>query len=174
MKKNLMHFMFILIFLFCYKNAWAKEQCHVHEEIALSVFKKNDYKLFNYMCLSEQGETLKNYIGNSKRKVFVNEYFDFAAKENPKLLAVSVYQPKIKKNSLLITLHASYYCCTPQMEGSSYEVNLYQLDKNMKLTELTGLLGEDSEGFEGLIEGRVYYKFKDIVSIKKWLDKNYR
>lgn len=60
------------------------------------------------------------------------------------------------------------------MEGSSYEVNLYQLDKDMKLTELTGLLGEDSEGFEGLIEGRVYYKFKDIVSIKKWLDKNYR
>ncbi|EPF72604.1 hypothetical protein F957_03741 [Acinetobacter gyllenbergii CIP 110306 = MTCC 11365] len=70
MKKKFMHFLFILIFLFCYKNAWAKEHCHLHEEIALSIFKKNDYKLFNYTCSSEQGETLKNYIGNSKKQGF--------------------------------------------------------------------------------------------------------
>ncbi|MCU4390735.1 hypothetical protein KTH73_08365 [Acinetobacter courvalinii] len=174
MKKNLMHFLFILIFLFCYKDAWAKDQCHIQKVIDLSIFKKNDYKLFNYMCSSEQGETLKNYIGKSNKKVFVNEYFDFAAKESPKLLAVSIYQPKTKKTPLLITLHTSYYCCTPQIEGSSYEVNLYQIDKNMKLTELTGLLDEDSLGFEGQVEGRVYYRFKDIASIKRWLDKNYK
>ncbi|NNP70469.1 hypothetical protein [Acinetobacter sp. Ac_5812] len=174
MKKYLLHFFFIVLPLFCYQNALAKDQCHMQEVIDLSVFKKNDYKLFNYTCSSEQGETLKNYIGNSKNKVLVNEYFDSAARENPKLLAVSVHRPKMEKLPLIITLHTSYYCCTPQIEGNSYEVNLYQIDKNMKLTELTSLLGDDSEGFEGQVEGRVYYKFKDIASIKKWLDKNYK
>lgn len=174
MKRFRMHFLFILIFLFCYKDAWAKDQCHMQQVIDLSIFKKNDYKLFNYTCSSEQGETLKNYMGNSKKKFLVNKYFDFAAKESPKLLAVSIYRPKMKQIPLLITLHTSYYCCTPQIEGSSYEVNLYQIDKNMKLTELTSLLGEDSVGFEGQVEGRVYYRFKDIASIKRWLDKNYK
>jgi len=174
MQKHLINFLFIVLSLFCYQNALAKDQCHIKQVIDLSVFKKNDYKLFNYTCSSEQGETLKNYIGNSKKQVLVNEYFNFAAKESPKLLAVSVYRPKIKKILLLITLHTSYYCCTPQIEGSSYEVNLYQIEKNMKLTELTSLLGDDAEGFEGQVEGRVNYKFKDIASIKRWLDKNYK
>lgn len=169
-----MHFMFILIFLFCYKSAWAKDQCQIQKVIDLSVFKKKDYELFNYICSSDQSEVLKNYIGNSKKKVFLNEYSDFSTKESPKLLAVSIYQPKMKKNPLLITLHTSYHCCTPQIEGSFYEVNLYQIDKNMKLTELTSLLGDESEGFEEKAEGQVYYRFKNIYSIKKWLDKNYK
>ncbi|MDR2061949.1 MAG: hypothetical protein LBQ29_11200, partial [Acinetobacter sp.] len=123
---------------------------------------------------SEEGEYLKTYISNSVEKIFLNEYSDFAAKESPKTLAVSVYKPKLKRPPLIITINTSYYCCTPQLEGNLYKVNIYQINEKMKLTELTSLLGDKSEGFEGKAEGQVYYRFKNIYSIKKWLDKNYK
>ncbi len=68
MRKHLIHFLFIVLSLFCYQNAHAKDQCHMQQVIDLSIFKKNYYKLFNYTCSSEQDETLKNYIGNSKNR----------------------------------------------------------------------------------------------------------
>lgn len=168
--------LFLILPLIFSKNALAQDQCNIENIINLSVFRKNDYKLFNYMCSSDQGLYLKNYIIDKKTKVFLNEYVDFAAKESPKLLAVSIYKSKNKKPPLVITINSSYYCCTPQIEGHMYKVNLYQVHKvnnNILLKDLTSILGENTDGFEGIAEGRVHYNLKDIASIKKWLDEYY-
>ncbi|HCQ9876088.1 TPA: hypothetical protein OMR04_003119, partial [Acinetobacter baumannii] len=118
---------------------------------------------------------LKGYLGSQEKKIFVSDYSDFAAKESPKLLAVSIYKSKKRKPPILIILNSSYYCCTPQMEGEMYQVNLYQISENktLNLKNITNILGVNAEGFEGRAEGKVYYKYKNISEIKKWLDKNY-
>ncbi len=61
------------------------------------------------------------------------------------------------------------------MEGFVYKVNFYQIDSNNQvlLENITHIFDEKSEGFEGMAEGEVYYNYKNIASIKKWLDKNY-
>ena len=154
---------------------FAKDQCHIQEVINLSIFKKNDYKFYNYICDSDLGSYLKSYIGSQKNKVFVGDYSDFAAKENPELLAVSIYKAKKKKPPLLITLNSAPYCCTPQMEGKMYQVNLYEMSVNdgISIKKITNIFGNNAEGFDGKVEGRVYYNYKTIADIKKWLDKNY-
>jgi len=43
----------------------------------------------------------------------------------------------------------------------------------LQLKNITNILGSNAEGFEGIAEGKVYYKYKTISEIKKWLDKNY-
>ncbi|WP_425918293.1 hypothetical protein [Acinetobacter sp. TSRC1-2] len=176
MNKYLFIIVLIILYPMCSQNLFAKEQCNKNQTTNLSIFKKNDYNLYNYMCYSDKGVYLKTYIGNAQKTIFLNEYADFAAKDNPKLLAVSIYKSKIKKAPVLITLNAAYHCCTPQMEGYVYTVNLYQINPNnhISLKNITNILGENSEGFEGESEGRVYYKYKDIASIKKWLEKNYK
>lgn len=75
----------------------------------------------------------------------------------------------------MITINSAYYCCTPQIEGKMYQVNLYQISENkiLNLKNITNILGNNAEGFEGIAEGKVYYKYKTISEIKKWLDKNY-
>ncbi|WP_322900226.1 hypothetical protein [Acinetobacter baylyi] len=61
------------------------------------------------------------------------------------------------------------------MEGFVYKVNFYQIDSNnqVSLKDITYIFDGKSEGFEGEAEGKVYYDYKNIASIKKWLDKNY-
>ncbi|MCH7313885.1 hypothetical protein [Acinetobacter sp. ANC 3882] len=175
MKENPLIMLFIVSSLVYSPNVLAKDQCHIQEVIDLSILKKNDYKFYNYTCESDSGLYLKSYIGSPKNKVFVGEYSDFAAKESPELLAVSVYKAKTKKPPLLITLNSASYCCTPQMEGRMYQVNLYQmrLPNSMILKNITNILGANAEGFDGKVEGRVHYNYKTIAEIKKWLDKNY-
>ncbi|EMR4044712.1 TPA: hypothetical protein ACN969_002471, partial [Acinetobacter baumannii] len=62
-----------------------------------------------------------------------------------------------------------------QIEGKIYQVKLYQISENkiLNLKNITNILGSNAEGFEGIAEGEVYYKYKTISEIKKWLDKNY-
>lgn len=156
-------------------NVLAKDQCHIQEVIDLSILKKNDYKFYNYTCESDLGSYLKGYLGNQTTKVFVGEYSDFAAKSNPELLAVSIYKSKKMKRPLLITLNSAYYCCILQIEGNMCQVNFYEINPSGKLSvkNVTNIFGEDANGLEGNIEGRVYYNYKTICEIKKWLDKNY-
>ncbi|MBK0064229.1 MULTISPECIES: hypothetical protein [unclassified Acinetobacter] len=166
----------LIIFLLMYSGILiADDKCEKKETIILSVFKKNDYKFYNYTCESGNGKYLKSYIENSKKIKFLSEYSDFAAKEEPQLLAVSVYKSKKNRHPLLITLNSVYYCCSPQMEGAIYKINFYQINsKNqVSLKNITNIFGENSEGFEGMAEGKFYYNYKNIASIKKWLDKNY-
>ena len=56
-----------------------------------------------------------------------------------------------------------------------YQVNLYQITRSsgVNLKKITNIFGENAEGFEGKVEGRVYYNYKTVAEIKKWLDKNY-
>lgn len=175
MKKKPISVLLIVFSIIYSSNLIAGDKCDKKETINLSVFKKNDYKFYNYTCKSDKGIYLKSYIGNSKKTKFLNEYYDFAAKEDPQLLAVSIYKSKKNKQPLLITLNSTYYCCSPQMEGFVYKVNFYQIDSNNQvlLENITHIFDEKSEGFEGMAEGKVYYNYKNIASIKKWLDKNY-
>ncbi|MGY6082606.1 hypothetical protein ACWYAF_09320, partial [Acinetobacter baumannii] len=95
--------------------------------------------------------------------------------ESPKLLAVGIYKSTKRKPPILITINSAYYCCTPQIEGKVYQVKLYQISENkiLNLKNITNILGSNAEGFEGIAEGKVYYKYKTISEIKKWLDKSY-
>lgn len=174
MKKIITMFFMVSILVYS-QNLFAKDQCSVKEVVNLSVFKKNDYKFYNYICESDNGLYLKSYIGSQKNKVFLGEYSDFAAKESPELLAVSIYKTKSKKPPLLITINSASYCCTPQMEGRMYQVNLYQMSapNSMFLKNITNIFGANAEGFDGKVEGRVHYNYKTIAEIKKWLDRNY-
>ncbi|ENV80741.1 hypothetical protein F942_00563 [Acinetobacter ursingii ANC 3649] len=56
-----------------------------------------------------------------------------------------------------------------------YQVNLYQISEpnSMILKNITNILGANAEGFDGKVEDRVYYNYKTIAEIKKWLDRNY-
>ncbi|HBM1865734.1 TPA: hypothetical protein OTT47_001726 [Acinetobacter nosocomialis] len=175
MKKNFNVIVFIISFLIYSQNLFAKDQCNIDQQINLNIFKKNDYKFYNYICESSEGLYLKGYLGDKDKKIFVDNYSDFAAKESPRLLAVSIYKPNKRKPPILITINSAYYCCTPQIEGKIYQVKLYQISENkiLNLKNITNILGSNAEGFEGIAEGKVYYKYKTISEIKKWLDKNY-
>ncbi|KQE89053.1 hypothetical protein [Acinetobacter lactucae] len=175
MKKYFTSILFVISSLIYSQNLFAIDQCNIDQQVNLNIFKKNDYKFYNYMCESSEGLYLKSYVGDQEKKIFVGDYSDFAAKESPKLLAVSIYKSNKRKPPILITINSSYYCCTPQIEGEIYQVNLYQISKNkiLNLKNITNILGSNAEGFEGITEGKVYYKYKTISEIKKWLDKNY-
>ncbi|QXB45091.1 hypothetical protein [Acinetobacter seifertii] len=175
MKKYFTVIVFIISSLIYSQNLFAKDQCNIDQQINLNIFKKNDYKFYNYICESSEGLYLKGYLGDKDKKIFVDNYSDFAAKESPKLLAVSIYKPNKRKPPILITINSAYYCCTPQIEGKIYQVKLYQISENkiLNLKNITNILGSNAEGFEGIAEGKVYYKYKTISEIKKWLDKNY-
>nr|WP_019458550.1 hypothetical protein [Acinetobacter nosocomialis] len=174
-KKYFNVIVFIISFLIYSQNLFAKDQCNIDQQVNLNIFKKNDYKFYNYICESSEGLYLKGYLGDKDKKIFVDNYSDFAAKESPRLLAVSIYKPNKRKPPILITINSAYYCCTPQIEGKIYQVKLYQISENkiLNLKNITNILGSNAEGFEGIAEGKVYYKYKTISEIKKWLDKNY-
>lgn len=175
MKKYFTIIMFFISSLIYSQNLFAKDQCNIDQQVKLNIFKKNDYKFYNYICKSSEGSYLKGYFGDQEKKIFVGDYSDFAAKESPKLLAVSIYKLTKRKPPILITINSAYYCCTPQIEGEMYQVNLYQISENkiLNLKNITNILGSNAEGFEGIAEGKVSYKYKTISEIKKWLDKNY-
>ena len=175
MKKYFTIILFVISSLIYSQNLFAKDQCDIDQQVKLNIFKKNDYKFYNYICESSEDSYLKSYFGDQEKKIFVGDYSDFAAKENPKLLAVSIYKSTKRKPPILITINSAYYCCTPQIEGEMYQVNLYQISENkiLNLKNITNILGSNAEGFEGIAEGKVYYKYKTISEIKKWLDKNY-
>ncbi|CRX63092.1 hypothetical protein [Acinetobacter baumannii] len=175
MKKYFTVIVFIISSLIYSQNLFAKDQCNIDQQVNLNIFKKNDYKFYNYICESSEGLYLKGYLGDKDKKIFVDNYSDFAAKESPKLLAVSIYKTNKRKPPILITINSAYYCCTPQIEGKIYQVKLYQISENkiLNLKNITNILGSNAEGFEGIAEGEVYYKYKTISEIKKWLDKNY-
>ncbi|MDS7943614.1 hypothetical protein RMA95_06785 [Acinetobacter sp. V110_1] len=175
MKKYFNVIVFIISSLIYSQNLFAKDQCNIDQQVNLNIFKKNDYKFYNYICESSEGLYLKGYLGDKDKKIFVDNYSDFAAKESPRILAVSIYKPNKRKPPILITINSAYYCCTPQIEGKIYQVKLYQISENkiLNLKNITNILGSNAEGFEGIAEGKVYYKYKTISEIKKWLDKNY-
>lgn len=57
-------------------------------------------------------------------------------------------------------------------------MNIYEIErqgKNLKLKDISKkLLKDNTSGFEGKTDENVSYEYKDISSIKKWLNKNYK
>lgn len=50
------------------QNIFANDQCNIEETVNLTIFKKNDYKFYNYMCDSVEGSYLKGYLGSQEKK----------------------------------------------------------------------------------------------------------
>ncbi|MEB5477122.1 hypothetical protein [Acinetobacter pollinis] len=99
-------------------------------------------------------------------------------KSPQELAAVSIYR-NIKKEPVLITLHTQDWCCYPLSQGTVYSVNLYKIkktDSKITLIDITRDLGEESSGLDGEndIGEKLIFKYKNISSIKKCLDKNYK
>lgn len=77
---------------------------------------------------------------------------------------------------MLITLHTQVWD-SPTVNGILYNVNLYEIyltGKRVRLVDVSNILGNSQSGLEGVSDDYMHFKFKDIASIKKWLDKNYK
>ncbi len=116
---------------------------------------------------------LNNYLIINKLKLKVST-IDSEMNSDPKLEAVSVYRRE-GKPSLLITIHSWYYCCSPRADGTSYKVDIYQINNN-SITNYNDKLHFSGEGFKGIdFDGyRKNYSFDTIQKIKIWLDKKYK
>ncbi|MEQ1189160.1 MULTISPECIES: hypothetical protein [Acinetobacter] len=142
----------------------------------LTVYIKNDFELISKSCDSESNPFIENTLVSKNQKMFLNKYSMDGGDNPQKLAAVSVYK---KKNSepILITLHTQKWCCYPSPQGTVYSVDLYKIKKinnNIKIDSITNILGENSSGLDGVSDEYLSFKFKDIASIKKWLEKNYK
>jgi hypothetical protein len=95
--------------------------------------------------------------------------------EGVKLIAVRVYK-KINRPPILIEPYSEKYCCYPQPTGTLYTINLYEIYKNNKISvkSITDILGSNSSGLDGVSDEYMKFNLKNIASIKKWLDKNYK
>lgn len=170
-------FLLFILYTVSIEQSYAQDKCKQSQSVRLSVFSKNDYYFKSFSCDAEQGKFLKNYLVGLNKNVLLNE---FAANEEPKVVAVSIYNSKnkVNKNPLLISIASAYFCCTPQIEGYSYQVNIYEIKKqgsDFVLKDISKkLLKDNASGFDGQTDKKTYYKYKDIASIKKWLDKNYK
>lgn len=70
MKKKLISVLLIVFSIIYSSNLIAGDKCDKKETINLSVFKKNDYKFYNYTCKSDKGIYLKVILGIQKRQNF--------------------------------------------------------------------------------------------------------
>lgn len=178
MKSRFIFFLLFVLYSIIIQNSYAQDQCKQSQLVSLSISSKNDYNFKSFSCDAEQGIFLKYYLVGLNKNIFLNEFAEFAANEEPKVIAVSIYKPKTNKNPLLVSITSAYFCCTPQIEGYSYQVNIYEIKKQREsviLTDITKKLFKDNvSGFEGNTDVKTYYKYKNISLIKKWLDKNYR
>lgn len=177
MKKKLSVILCLSLYFFCFQKIHASDKCDIKDITKLSIYKKNDYKLYNYSCIGDEGFYSKYFLSNGMKKIFLEDFSDYASKEEPKLLAVSVYKSKNNKPPVLIMIKNSYYCCSPQLEGDLYKISLFQVNKkndNLILNNITKTFGRNSEGFLSKKNGNNIYKYQNIASIKSWLEKNYK
>lgn len=178
MKSIFGFFLFAVLYTVSIGHSYAQDKCKPSQSVSLNIFSKNDYNFKSFSCSAEQGIFLKNYLVKGNKSIFLNEFAEFAANEEPKVIAVSTYKPKTNRNPLLISITSAYFCCTPQVEGYSYQVNIYEIkkqDESVILNDIAKkLLNENASGFDGKTDVKAYYKYKNIASIKKWLDKNYK
>jgi hypothetical protein len=68
MKKYFTSILFIISSLIYSQNLFAKDQCNIDQQVNLNIFKKNDYKFYNYICESSEGSYLKGYVGDQEKK----------------------------------------------------------------------------------------------------------
>lgn len=143
----------------------------------LTVDTKNDFKLISRSCDSEDNPFIENFLVSKNQKLFLNRYSMDGGESPQKLAAVSIYKNKKNSGPILITLHTQKWCCYPSPEGIVYSIDLYSIKKtknNVMIEPITNILGKNSSGLDGVSDDYMYFKLKDIASIKKWLDQNYK
>ncbi|MEB5477120.1 hypothetical protein I2F25_08720 [Acinetobacter pollinis] len=140
----------------------------------LTIYTKNDFNLVSKSCDSEEDPSIENFITSKNNKQFLNKYSMDGGSWPQELAAVSIYKAK---KPVLITLHTQKWCCYPSPEGIVYSIDLYniiKLNNGFKIMPVTQILGDNSSGLDGTSDEVMHFKLKDISSIKKWLDKNYK
>jgi hypothetical protein len=173
-------FNFIFFFIFFIQTTCAEtkndntyESCDI-KFMKISLKFKNDFRIVSKTC-DEENPYVINFLEGEGRKIFINKYSTDGGKWPQKLEAVSIYKQK-NKAPILITLHTQRWD-TPTISGVTYSVNLYQIINNnegVKLIDISKNLGDDQSGLDGVSDDYMHFKFKDVATIKKWLDKNYK
>jgi hypothetical protein len=167
---------FFIFLLFFTQNIFASE-CNEEKVTSLSIYNKHDYEIHTYICDSEDGKYIKNYLSSSNKNnlILLNTIENDGSRDNPEQLAVSIYHPGGNRKPLLITLHGQYDCCYPHPEGTTYYIDIFKVSKNGNINKISNILGKNVSGYDGQndIKEKYFFNFKDIASIKKWLDKHY-
>lgn len=175
-------FYVLILFMFFTLTTYAEikedNSCKLNQKYKLSVFSKNDAKFISNNCeIAPDNQYVESFLIIQNKKLYLNRVKGRVGNgEGAELVAVSLYR---KKSTLpiLITLYSETYCCYPQPSGKLYTIDLYNIVKNgnnISLKPITDILGDNSSGLEGVSDDYMHFKFKDIASIKKWLDKNYK
>jgi len=166
----------LLVFIFGLPVSVYAEKltCEITNQTKLTVYKKADSTIIIEEC-SNDNPYISNYLFHNKKFFFINKYSLDAGKWMPKLAAVSIYN-KTEKFPLLITIHTQDWD-TPTISGVSYSIDLYEVvykNGEIKLIDISKILGENRSGLDGESDQKMVFKLKNIASIKKWLDKNYK
>ncbi|MFW2071827.1 hypothetical protein ACG909_18920, partial [Acinetobacter geminorum] len=66
-------FSLLLLLVMYSRDLFSENKCSINGIVKLSVFKKNDYKFYNYFCESAEGSYLKGYFGDQEKKIFVGD-----------------------------------------------------------------------------------------------------
>ena len=173
-KLKLIVTLFIFIFGLPVSVYAEKLTCQITNQTKLTVYKKADSTIISEECLNDN-PYISSYLLHNKQKIFINKYSLDAGKWMPKLAAVSIYN-KTGKSPLLITIHTQDWD-TPTISGVSYSIDLYEVvykNGEIKLIDISKILGENRSGLDGESDQKMVFKLKNITSIKKWLNKNYK
>ncbi|MFV5368336.1 hypothetical protein VXO74_06395 [Acinetobacter junii] len=161
-----------------YAEITSENFCKVDQTYKLSIFSKSDAKFISKNCeLSPENQYIESFLIIKNEKNYINKIEGRVGNGGGvELIAVSLYK-KNSKPPVLITLYSETYCCYPQPSGKLYTVDLYEIKKesnHVVLNSITNILGRDNSGLEGVSDDYMHFKFKDIASIKKWLDRNHK
>lgn len=173
--------LFLSFLIFYTSHTYASDELNANcqnKKINLNIFYKDDFSFNSQLCANDDRSYIINFLQNNSQSILINKKEEEFGYDYPVLEAVSVFK-KGKLPPLLITLHSEYVCCYPRPEGKSYAIDLYKIIKDggkFKINSYTSILGENNYGFDGQndVREKVHFKLKDIASIKKWLDKNYK
>lgn len=161
-----------------YAETTLENFCKVDQTYKLSVFGDNDAEFISKNCdLSPDNQYIESFLILKNKKIYINKINGRVGNGGgAELIAVSLYKKNSKK-PVLITLYSETYCCYPQPSGKLYTVDLNEIKRennSINLKSITDILGDNNSGLEGVSDDYMHFKFKDISSIKKWLDKNYK
>lgn len=173
---------FIFSILIVAQSACARQtidkSCEADQAYNFNVFSKKDVRFTSEVCISDSEEQyVKSYYAlKGSKKLISRVDGGIDGGQGVKLIAVSLYKRKVK-NPILISIYSEKYCCYPKPTGDFYTVELHEFVKiknSIELKSITHILGDDTSGLNGVFDDYLTFKFKDISSVKKWLDKNYK
>lgn len=151
-----------------------QEYCNLQHSTNFKLFDREASFYAKNCLLGGEDEYLKNYIVFDKKEHHIGTVSNKLGSD-AKIEAISLYNNF--KNPIIIIISSKTLCCHPQPSGKYYIIKLYEiLEKDQKISfkDITSILRENSEGFDGISDGKVNYKLKTISDIRNWLKKNYK